>query len=457
MSTQDFNRRRRHLMDMMDEHSVAILPTAPVYIRNRDAEYLYRPDSDFFYLTGFPEPEAVAVLIPGRDHGEYILFCRENNPEMETWNGLRAGQEGAISLYHADDCFPIDDIDDILPGLLENKARVFYTMGAHPGFDQRLIGWVNRLRKQSRAGIHTPGEFVSLDHLVHDMRLYKSSFEIRAMRKAAKISAEAHRRAMQHCKPGMMEYQLEAELLHTFMYNGARSPAYASIVGSGANGCILHYVENSAKMKNGDLVLIDAAAEIDCYAADISRTFPVNGHFSRAQKALYELVLAAQYAAIEQVQPGNHWNDPHEAAVRVLTEGLIELGLLKGSLKTLLKKQAYRRFYMHRTGHWLGMDVHDVGDYKIDTQWRVLEPGMTLTVEPGLYIPAGSKGVAKKWWNIGIRIEDDILVTRNGHEILSADVVKSVDEIEALMAGTKSSPRVKAKTKTTNRTPGRTK
>ncbi len=457
MSTQEFKQRRRRLMGMMDAHSVAILPTAPVYIRNRDVEYPYRPDSDFFYLTGFPEPEAVAVLIPGREHGEYILFCRENDPEMETWNGLRTGQEGAISLYHADDCFPIDDIDDILPGLLENKARVFYTMGAHPGFDQRLIGWVNRLRKQNRAGIHTPGEFVSLDHLVHDMRLYKSSFEIRAMRQAAKISAEAHRRAMQHCKPGMMEYQLEAELLHTFMYHGARSPAYASIVGSGANGCILHYVENSAKMKNGDLVLIDAGAEIDCYAADISRTFPVNGHFSRAQKALYELVLAAQLAAIEQVQPGNHWNDPHAAAVRVLTEGLLELGLLKGSLKTLLKKQAYRRFYMHRTGHWLGMDVHDVGDYKIDTEWRVLEPGMTLTVEPGLYIPSESKGVAKKWWNIGIRIEDDVLVTRDGHEVLSAEVVKTVDEIEALMAGAKSSQRVKAKTKPVTRARRQTK
>ena len=437
MNAQEFKRRRRRLMEMMDDQSVAILPTAPVHIRNRDAEYPYRPDSDFYYLTGFPEPEAVAVLIPGREHGEYILFCRENDPEMETWNGPRAGQEGGVSDYHADDCFPIDDIDDILPGLLENKARVFYTMGAHPDFDQRLIGWVNRLRKQSRAGIHTPGEFVALDHLVHDMRLIKSSQEIRSMRKAAAISAEAHCRAMRHCKPGMMEYQLEAELLHTFMYHGARSPAYASIVGSGANGCILHYVENSAKMKDGDLVLIDAGAEVDCYAADISRTFPVNGRFSRAQKALYELVLAAQGAAIEQVRPGNHWNDPHEAAVRVLTEGLKELGLLKGHLKTLLKKQAYRRFYMHRTGHWLGMDVHDVGDYKIDDEWRVLEPGMTLTVEPGLYIPAGSKGVAKKWWNIGIRIEDDVLVTKDGHEILSAGVPKTVAEIEALMAGRK--------------------
>ena len=434
MNAQEFKRRRRRLMQMMDNHSVAILPTAPVRIRNRDAEYPYRPDSDFFYMTGFPEPEALAVLVPGREHGEYILFCRENDPEMETWNGPRAGQEGAVSQYHADDSFPIDDIDDILPGLLENKERVFYTMGALPDFDQRLIGWVNRLRKQSRAGIHTPGEFVALDHLVHDMRLYKSSAEVKAMRKAAKISAKAHVRAMQTCKPGQMEYQLEAELVHTFMQGGARSPAYSSIVGSGANGCILHYIENSAKLKDGELVLIDAGAEFDCYAADISRTFPVNGQFSAAQRALYEIVLQAQYAAIEQVKPGNHWNDPHEAAVKVITQGLKDLGILKGSLKSLLKNESYKPYYMHRTGHWLGMDVHDVGDYKVDTEWRVLEPGMTLTVEPGIYIAAGHKGVAKKWWDIGIRIEDDVLVTKEGCEVLTADVPKEVDDIETLMA-----------------------
>ena len=434
MNAQEFKRRRRHLMQMMDKDSVAILPTAPVRIRNRDAEYNYRPDSDFYYLTGFPEPEAVVVLIPGRKHGEYILFCRENDPLMETWNGPRAGQEGAVEFYGADDSFPISDIDDILPGLLENKERVFYNMGALPDFDQRLIGWVNRLRNQSRAGIHTPGEFVALDHLVHDMRLYKSSAEIKAMRQAAKISANAHCRIMQSCQPGMMEYQLEADLLHTFLHGGARSPAYSSIVGSGANGCILHYVENSAKMKSGDLVLIDAGAEYEYYAADISRTFPVNGKFSANQRALYEIVLASQYAAIEQVQPGKHWNDPHEAAVKVITQGLKDLGILKGTLKTLIKNEAYKPFYMHRTGHWLGMDVHDVGDYKVETEWRVLEPGMVLTVEPGLYIPAGSKGVAKKWWNIGIRIEDDVLVTKNGHEVLSHGVPKEPDEIEALMA-----------------------
>ncbi|MCG6887222.1 MAG: Xaa-Pro aminopeptidase [Proteobacteria bacterium] len=433
MNAKEFKRRRKHLMEMMGDKSVAILPSSPVRLRNRDVEYKYRPDSDFYYLTGFPEPESVAVLVPNREHGEYILFCRENDPEMETWNGRRAGQNGAVSEYGADDSFPIDDIDDILPGLLEGAERVFYTMGTHPDFDQRLIGWVNRLRKQSRAGIHTPGEFVSLDHQLHEMRLYKSSAEIQAMRQAAAISAEAHRRAMQICQPGMKEYQIEAELGHTFMTEGALSHAYASIVGGGANGCVLHYVENRSTLKNGDLLLIDAGAEYDYYASDISRTFPVNGKFSRAQRSLYELVLEAQLAAIEQVKPGNHWNDPHEAAVKVLTKGMVSLGLLKGSVKKLIEKEAYREYFMHRTGHWLGMDVHDVGDYKVEDDWRLLEAGMTLTVEPGIYIAAGSKA-AKKWWNTGIRIEDDVLVTKKGCEVLSDGVPKQPDEIEALMA-----------------------
>lgn len=432
MSPREFKRRRTYLMDMMGEKSVAILPASPVRMRNRDVEYKYRPDSDFYYLTGFPEPEAVAVLVPDRAHGEYILFCRENDPEMETWNGRRAGQEGAVSEYGADDSFPIDDIDDILPGLLEGTERVFYTMGTHPDFDTRLIGWVNRLRKQARAGVHTPGEFVSLDHLLHEMRLYKSSAEIRAMRKAAAISVEAHRRAMQVCRPGMKEYQIEAELIHAFMNGGAVSPAYPSIVGGGANACVLHYVENSAKLKNGDLLLIDAGAEYEYYASDISSTFPVNGRFSRAQRSLYELVREAQQAAIEQVRPGNHWNDPHNTAIGVLTRGLVSLGLLKGSVKKLIEKEAYRAYFMHRTGHWLGMDVHDVGDYKVEEEWRLLEPGMTLTVEPGLYVAAGSKA-AKKWWNIGIRIEDDVLVTRTGCEILSQGVPRDPGDIEAIM------------------------
>ena len=434
MNNQEYKRRRKHLMQIMGENAVAILPAALVRMRNRDAEFQYRQDSDFHYITGFDEPEAVVVLVPGREHGEYILFCRENDKKMETWNGLRAGQDGAIEKYAADDSFPIDDIDDILPGLLENKEKVYYTMGVHPDFDQRVIKWVNRLREQSRMGVHTPGEFVSLDHQLHDMRLYKSAAEIKVMRKAAEISAAGHIRAIQFCKPGKYEYQLEAELLHHFMQHGARSPAYSSIVGGGKNGCILHYVENSESLKDGDLVLIDAGAELECYAADISRTFPVNGKYSKEQRILYEIDLTAQLAAIEQVKPGNHWNDPHEAAIKVITQGLIDVGILKGKLETQIEKGTYKDFYMHRTGHWLGMDVHDVGDYKVDDEWRVLEPGMVLTVEPGLYISADHESVAKKWHNIGIRIEDDVLVTKDGHDVLSKDVPKDPDEIEALMA-----------------------
>ena len=434
MTSQEFVKRRKQLMQMMGNSAVAILPAAPIRMRNRDVEYYYRPDSDFYYLTGFPEPEAVAVIVPGREHGEYILFCRENDSKMETWNGPRAGQDGAIADYKADDSFPIEDIDDILPGLLENKERVFYTMGTHPDFDQRLIGWVNSLRSKERAGVHTPSEFVALDHILHDMRLFKSSHEVKAMRKAAKISAKAHCRAMQMCKPGVKEYQLEAELLNNFMKEGARFPAYSSIVGGGKNGCILHYVDNRDALKDGDLVLIDAGAEFDYYAADISRTFPVNGRYNKEQRALYSIVLEGQLAAIEQVKPGNHWNDPHEAAVEVVTRGLVDVGLLTGKVNKLIKDEAYKRFYMHRTGHWLGMDVHDVGDYKIDDEWRVLEPGMVMTVEPGLYIPQADD-VDSKWWNIGIRIEDDVLITKDGYEVLSDGVPKQPDEVEALMAG----------------------
>lgn len=431
-NTSEFARRRRQLMRMMGPQSIAILPAAPERTRNRDVEYPYRPDSDFYYLTGFAEPEAVLVLIPGRKHGEFILFCRERDPLLETWTGRRNGPERAGERFGAEDAFPITDIDDILPGLMEDRERVFYTMGSQPSFDNRVIGWVNRIRAQSRGGQRAPEEFVTLEHLLHDMRLYKSRAELKAMRKAAAISTAAHRRAMQACRPGMMEYEIEAEFHYAFRRAGA-DWAYPSIVGGGANACILHYTENNAPLADGDLLLIDAGAEYECYAADISRTFPVNGRFSDAQKSLYEVVLQAQLAAIEQVKPGNHWNQPHDTAVRVLTEGLVELGLLKGKPAKLINDEAYRRFYMHRTGHWLGMDVHDVGDYKVGGEWRVLEPGMVLTVEPGLYVPAGSKGVARKWWDIGIRIEDDVLVTKNGCEVLTGAVPKTVDEIEALM------------------------
>ncbi len=432
MNRAEFARRRKRLLEMMGEGSIAILPARPVCKRNRDNEYPYRPDSDFWYLSGFPEPDSVLVLIPGRQHGEYILFCRERDPKLEQWNGSLAGQQGAVEIYGADDSFPIDDIDDILPGLLENRSQVYYTMGREPAFDQKLIGWINRLRGKARAGVHAPDNIIALDHLLHEMRLIKSKAEIRLMRRAAQVTAQAHRRAMKVCRPGLYEYQLEAELQHEFTWNGCRFPAYSSIVAGGKNACVLHYTANSDRLRNNDLLLIDAGAEYQYYAADITRTFPVNGKFRRVQKALYEVVLAAQEAAIEQVRPGNHWNAPHEAAVEVITEGLVALGLLRGRVGTLLKKEAYKPFFMHRTGHWLGMDVHDVGEYKIGESWRVLEPGMVMTVEPGIYIPAGSK-VDRKWWNIGIRIEDDILVTREGHEVLTADAPKTVEAIEALM------------------------
>ena len=433
MTNTEFAKRRKRLMQIMGKDTIAILPAAQATIRNRDVEYRYRPDSDFYYLTGFEEPDAVAILIPKRKHGEFIMFCREKNPDMEIWTGAMAGLEGVKTDFGADDAFPINDIDDILPGLLENCERVYYTMGSHPAFDQRVIAWVNRLREKSRSGVQTPNEFVALDHILHDMRLYKSRTEIATMRRAAKISAQAHIRAMKACKPDRMEYEIEAELLHHFRHHDCVE-AYPSIVGGGANGCVLHYIDNNARLQDGDLLLIDAGAEKDYYAADITRTFPVNGKFSKEQKALYNLVLAAQEAAIEAVRPGNHWNDPHEAAVKVLTRGLVKLGLLKGQARQLIKDHKYRKFYMHRTGHWIGLDVHDVGDYKVGDEWRILEPGMVLTIEPGLYIPAGSKQVAKKWWNIGIRIEDDVLVTKNGYEILTKDVPKRVEEIEAIMA-----------------------
>ncbi len=375
----------------------------------------------------------MVVLIPGRKQAEYILFCRERDPLRETWDGARAGQDGAIADYGADDAFPIGDIDDILPGLIEQCERVYYTLGIHAEFDQQVVGWVQQLRAQVNRGTHTPQEFVALDHLLHDMRLYKSPAEISAMRKAARIAAKAHERAIGACRPGMYEYEIHADLIHEFRRQGS-VPSYSPIVGSGPNSCVLHYNKNDRLMQDGEMLLVDAGCEVDCYASDITRTYPVNGRFSKEQREIYEVVLAAQYAAIDQVRPGNHWNDPHDAAVRAITTGLRDLGLLKGPLTKLIKDGAYSKFFMHRTGHWIGLDVHDVGDYKVGDEWRVLEPGMVLTIEPGVYIASGSKGVAKKWWNIGVRIEDDVLVTRDGHDVLSAGAVKEVAEIEKLMA-----------------------
>lgn len=435
ISKQEFARRRKNLMAQMEADSIAIVPAASEKTRNRDADYPFRQDSDFYYLTGFNEPDAVLVLLPGRKHGQYVMFCRERDVTMELWNGYRAGPEGVVAEYGADDAFPVTDIDEILPGLIEGRERVYYAMGQQADFDRRVMAWVNSIRSKVRSGAHPPGEFLDLNHLLHDLRLYKSAAEQRIMRKAAKISAGAHVKAMQLCKPGLNEYHLEATIQHEFAMNGARFPAYSSIVGAGRNGCILHYTDNNTVIKDGDLILLDAGCELEHYAADITRTYPASGKFSKEQKALYELVLKAQLAAIKAVKPGNHWNDPHDATVKVITKGLVELGLLKGRVSTLIKEGAYRDFYMHRAGHWLGMDVHDVGDYKVGDEWRVLEEGMVLTVEPGIYVAPENTKVAKKWRGIGIRIEDDVLVTKEGCEVMTAGVPKTVDEVEALMQG----------------------
>ena len=432
MHRREFAKRRRRLMDMMGEGSIAIVPTAPVRPRNRDVDFPYRPDSNFYYLTGFGEPEAVAVLAPEREQGEFVMFCRERDPKAEQWHGVRLGLEGACERHGADDAFPIGDIDEILPGLLENKSRVYYAMGRLQEFDQRMLAWVARIRGSAHSGGGL-AEFVMLDHFVHEMRLFKSKAEIGVMSKAAQVSAAAHERAMRICRPGMSEYQIEAELLYEFTRAGCRAAAYPSIVARGANACTLHYTENSDRLRERDLLLVDAGAEHDCYASDITRTFPVSGRFSRAQRDVYSVVLAAQEAAIDTVAPGSTVDDVHMAAVRVLVEGLVDLGALKGRVKRIIEKEKYKRFYMHRTGHWLGMDVHDVGDYRIDDQSRMLEPGMIMTVEPGLYLGPDDEKVPRRMRGIGIRIEDDVLVTKSGREVLTSAAPKSIDEIESIV------------------------
>jgi Xaa-Pro aminopeptidase len=433
MRRDEYAKRRRQLMRHMGKDAIAILPAAPVRLRNNDVEYYYRPDSDFYYLTAFDEPEAVAVLIPGRPQGEFLLFVRDRDPTREVWDGARAGPDGAVQRFGADDAFPVGDIDEILPGLLERRSRIFYTMGAHPEFDTRVIGWVNQLRSQGRHGLRTPHEFVALDHPLHEMRLTKSRAELVSMRRSAAIACAAHRRALRAAVPGAMEYEVMAEILHEFHRRRA-DISYHPIVGSGPNSCVMHYRENSRQMQDGELLLIDAGCEFDYYASDITRTLPVGGRYSRRQRAVYEVVLEAQRAAIAKVRAGAHWNEPHDAAVRAITQGLVRIGLLKGRVPKLIKDGAYRRFFIHRVGHWLGMDVHDVGEYKVGDQWRLLEPGMVTTIEPGIYIPHGSKDARREWWGIGIRIEDDVVVTNGKPEVLTAGMPTDPDEIERLMA-----------------------
>jgi Xaa-Pro aminopeptidase len=432
IASEEFARRRRQLMKMAGPDAVVIIATAPERMRNADAAWPYRQDSDFHYLSGFPEPDAVLALLPGRQHGEAVLFCRERDAEHERWHGESIGTERAVADYSMDDAFPIDDIEDILPGMIEGRGRVYCHFGREPQFDAQLLGWMRRLR-QLRGGGVVPKEFVALGHLLHDLRLYKSRAELKLMRASAAIAAEAHLAAMAIARAGRHEYEVEAEVLRVMRSRGAVA-AFPPIIAGGVNACTMHYQANRALLKNGDMLLIDAGAELECYASDISRSFPISGRYSREQRALYDIVLTAQLAAIDEVLPGRAYNTAHDVAVHVITEGLCALGLLKSDPTEAIAEGTYKRFFPAKTSHWLGLDVHDVGDYRVDGESRLLEPGMVLTVEPGIYIAPDDTSVPEAWRGIGIRIEDDVTVTRDGNEVLTDGVPKDPASIEALLA-----------------------
>ena len=433
ISGAELAERRRRFMQQIGGDSIAILPAAVERVRNRDVHYPFRQNSDFLYLTGFNEPDAIAVFAPGREAGEFLLFCRDRDPAREIWDGLRAGPDGAREYFGADEAAPVAEFEAALPNLLAGRERLHYELGAYPKLDKSVLGALNGLRDQGRRGVAAPHAILAPDTALHEMRVVKSAQELAMMRAAARTSAAAHCRAMRVARPGMMEYRVAAEIHHEFERDGM-TPAYPSIVGGGANGCILHYIENRSPLADGDMLLIDAGAEYQGYAADITRSFPVNGRFSGVQREVYEIVLAAQRAAIDAVRAGSDYNAPHRAAVAELSQGLIDLGCLKGEVDGVIEREAYRAYYMHGTGHWLGLDVHDVGDYQQAGEWRELQPGMTLTIEPGLYFPAGTEGMDARLADIGIRIEDDIAVTDGAPQVMTAEVPKTVDAIETLMA-----------------------
>tara|TARA_R110002073_G_scaffold191065_1_gene349746 strand:- start:193 stop:1500 length:1308 start_codon:yes stop_codon:yes gene_type:complete len=430
---KSFKTRRQKMLSTM-QNGVAIIATAPEQLRNRDAHYPYRFDSYFYYLTGFAEPDSVLVMAAetSESPGKHILFCREKDTEREIWDGFRYGPEAAKEAFDFDETYPISSLDEVLPKLLEDQSTVYSPLGQNAVWDTRITGWINQVREKARSGVIAPTEIRDCRVLLDEMRLFKSAEELQVMRQAANISTDAHRRAMQTTRPGMYEYEIEAEFLYTFRKRGAQAPAYTSIVAGGANACVLHYVENNAELQTGDLLLIDAGCELDGYASDITRTFPVNGTFTSVQKDVYQLVLSAQAAAIAVVKPGIAWDETHQAALKVLAQGFIDLGLCQGNVDSVIESADYKRFYMHRTGHWLGLDVHDAGEYKQNGDWRLLQLGMALTVEPGCYIrPADN--VPEHFWNIGIRIEDDVVVTETGHELLTIAAPKEVADIEELM------------------------
>ncbi len=434
LSAQTFAHHRAQLMAKMSPGSIAIVPAATVQSRSRDTDYRYRPDSDFYYLSGFEEPDALLILAPGHPKGEFVIFCRPRDKQKEIWEGIMAGPEGALAQFGANAAYSIQEADQRIPELMDGCTKIYTQLGQCDTWDKQVMTWLGAVRAKARAGACAPELLADINAQLHELRLIKGEEEQAAMAASCELAARAHIRAMQYCKAGVYEYQLEAEILHTFAMSGAMSAAYNTIVGGGQNGCILHYINNDKPLKDGDLVLIDAGCELDYYAADITRTFPVNGRFSAAQKALYELVLKAQEAAFSVIKPGTLWNEPHDISVQVLTEGLVELGLLVGNVDELIETGAYKAFYMHRVGHWLGMDVHDVGAYKIDGQWRPLVAGMAMTVEPGIYVAPDDMSVDEKWRGIGIRIEDDVIVTADGYRLLTSGVPKTIEAIEQLMA-----------------------
>lgn len=429
----EYAKRRKELMQNVGPDSVVILTAAPAVMRNHYHEYAYRQNSDFYYLSGFKEPEAVLILLPKRKEGEFILFNRVRNRAEEIWTGYRAGQAGACEIYGADESFPIEDLPKYLPMLLEGREKIHYTLGVDQRYDSLVINAYNEVRGKVRGGVQAPTAFIDIRPTLHEMRLIKSPAEIDLMRKAGQITVKGHIRAMQFCKPGMNEYQLEAELLYEFQKNGGRFCAYTPIVGGGKNSCILHYVDNESEIKNGEIVLIDAGCEYEYYASDVTRTFPANGKFSGEQRAIYEIVLEAQLAGIKLCKPNMSWTEIETKTTHVLTQGLVDVGILKGNVDNLVEQKAFLPFYMHRVGHFLGLDTHDAGRYKVGEKWRKLAPGMVRTIEPGLYISADT-GVDKRWHNIGVRIEDDVLVTENGNEILNDGLPKTVSEIENIMS-----------------------
>jgi Xaa-Pro aminopeptidase len=424
----EYARRRRELMRMAGEDAVLILAAAPERMRNADAPWPYRQDSDFHYLTGFDEPDAVLALLPGRAHGESVLFCRERDADRERWDGERMGTDRAARELRLDDAFPIDDIDDILPGMIEGRSRVYCHFGQEPDFDARLLAWMRRLRTARGGGV-VPKDLVALGHLLHDLRLFKSRDELALMRRSAEVAGAAHLAAMAIARPGVAEYEVEGEILRSIRGQGA-VPAFPPTVAGGSNACIMHYQANRAMLKDGDLLLVDAGAEVHCYASDITRTFPVGGRFTKEQRALYEIVHEAQLAAIDAVRPGRSFGDAHDAAVRIIAEGLCAVGILRGGADRVIAEGSYKAYFPSKTGHWLGLDVHDVGDYRIDGEPRVLEEGMVVTVEPGIYVPPGDKRVDERWRGIGIRIEEDVAVTKGAPDVMTAMVPKAPEALE---------------------------